>query len=717
MTSDSTPSITLVSEAKAAIWRIFGAGESPSNNSSAYGLIDSVLKKYTRSSDLESSIREVRGWFDSYEDQRWLKSDLSKPVAELIIQGIRTERGETAVWAAGAVAAEVSAPIVRSAWSAGEVDSFTEATISTLEKACHLDQVIDATRCPGIGSQDSVRAQIPKSSVVREGCLRTFMNLDTHGFELVHHGVRPVVRNLVEFVIALRPVQFQGMILRLDHPVVQTLAAHHMVDVERQTDHRKTLEWITERSCESLIALAIVNTLNAVNRMDDDIRSVSHRDGERYISDTEPRPSQDDLDAGVSSLLSGLVARLSVLDPRDGTRWIGELLSGAPYILHAHGHLEIPRRIEQLEGSCTDLLARLTRKISLDEFLAQLRAGLCQTPRTTWTRHIADLAWELRGSDISRAVEIAQFAILEDERQVSAELRDNHMFLDWSDYNDREWMRSLGAGLALSQDELPLSTWVFDRCRMLPLSVWDAEEDYQAFMTANRAAEHWFLIALHAIAPLQALGRPCDSQTIRVLSEALWTHCHFAGQFLHSHPANSIVSEYAARVVTETTDSNDAWLLDMARNPGVGARALWGLIHQRKLKTDHADRTDRDYEDPLEDALIRVAQDRFYDDNLLDFEALRYWAQLWLSLEAADESEHTAMALIAFRFRPQDRPDKILVLKLLALASTRRRLSSTVMNFIASLYGQIWPGYTPREERSDREKVDSFLNRSHGRVL
>ena len=149
MTSDSTPSITLVSEAKAAIWRIFGAGESPSNNSSAYGLIDSVLKEYTRSSDLESSTREVRGWFDSYKDQRWLKSDLSKPVAELIIQGIRTERGETAVWAAGAVDAEVSAPIVRSAWSAGEVDSFTEATISTLEKACHLDQVIDATRCPG----------------------------------------------------------------------------------------------------------------------------------------------------------------------------------------------------------------------------------------------------------------------------------------------------------------------------------------------------------------------------------------------------------------------------------------------------------------------------------------------------------------------------------------------------------------------------------------
>ena len=717
MTSSNTPSIFLATEAKSAIWRIFGAGESPSNSYSTYCLIEPVLKKYARSTDLDSSVTEVRGWFDSYGRQRWLKSELSGNVAELIIQGIRNERGETAVWAAGAIDAELTAPMFRSAWSSEEIDSFIEAAVSTLEKACHLDQVVDATRCQGLGSQGSVIAHIPKNSVVREGRLQTFMHLDIHGFELVHQGIRPVVGNLIQLVIDLRPEHFQGMIQRLDHPVIQTRAAHHMVFAERPTDHRKTLEWITEGSCESLIALAIVNTLNSVNRLDDDIRSASHRKVDPYNSGTELRPSQDNLDSAAGDLLSGLIARLSLLDPTECIGWIGELLSGAPYILHAYGHVHVPRRIEQLERSCTELLRRLVCHVPVETFLSELRAGLCLTPRTTWTRHMADLAWEIHDADLPQAAEIARATIVEHERQVTAELRNNHMFLNWSDYHDREWIRSLGTSVALSRDNLNLSTWVFERCRKLPLSVWDAEENYQAFKTADRAAQHWFLIGLHAIAPLQELGRPCDSQTIRVLSESLWTHCHFVGQFLQRQPANSVVSEYAARLASESAGPDDAWLLDMARNPGVGPRALWGLIHQRRLKAVRAEKTELQYEDPLEDALIGVAQERFQEDNLLHLDALKYWAQLWLLVEAADESERTAMAIIAFRLRSQDRQDEILVLKLLALVSTTKQLRSKIMTLFRSIYRHIWPGYTPNEEKSDREEVDNFLNRSHGRVL
>ena len=278
-----------------------------------------------------------------------------------------------------------------------------------------------------------------------------------------------------------------------------------MIVMVRHSDHRRSLLWITEGSCDALIALAIVHTLNTVNKLNEELQSADRVDAGQYIWSTELRPPQDDLDTAAADLLTGLVDRLAVLEPLACARWIGELLSGAPYVLHRRGDCEIPRRIEQLERACTELLARLVRQSWSDELLAEFRAGLCLTPRTTWTRHVAEIAWKIRDVEPARAAEIAQATLNEHERQVAEQLEQNRLFLDWNDWHHRQWISGLGVALALSSKELDLPSWVSARCRALPLSVWDAEENCEAFNTADRAAQHWFLIALHAIEALKEL--------------------------------------------------------------------------------------------------------------------------------------------------------------------------------------------------------------------
>ena len=162
---------------------------------------------------------------------------------------------------------------------------------------------------------------------------------------------------------------------------MQARAAHHMVSAARQHDLRAIVQWIAHDSCDGLIALAIVHTLNTVNRLDHDLRLADRMEADRYTPSTHLRPPQDDLDAAAASLLQGLVDQLALLDPSACARWIGELLSGATFVLHRHHDHEIPRRVAQLEEACTDLCVRLFRESWSDNLLPELIAGLRHTPR------------------------------------------------------------------------------------------------------------------------------------------------------------------------------------------------------------------------------------------------------------------------------------------------------------------------------------------------
>ena len=274
---------------------------------------------------------------------------MREPVAVLILEGVGTKREETAIWAISSIDANQAVPLIHSFWSPGEIDSFVEAALKTLKKLCDRDEVLNATRL-GNTVQDSNTVKIPKNAVSRKGRLETFRHLD---MKWRRPRLYSEVGNLVELVIELRPEQFETMIKKFDHPVVQAWAASHMIVAARRLKHRMTLEWITEESCDALVALAIVHTLNTVNKLDDDLQYADRMGVDQYRWSTELRLPQDDLESAAVSLINDLVDRLAVFDPLACARWVGELLSEAPCRFRQHGGHEKPLRIEQLEGACT----------------------------------------------------------------------------------------------------------------------------------------------------------------------------------------------------------------------------------------------------------------------------------------------------------------------------------------------------------------------------
>ena len=330
---------------------------------------------------------------------------------------------------------------------------------------------------------------------------------------------------------------------------------------------------------------------------------------------------------------------------------------------------------------------------------------------------MAEIAWELRDVEPARAAEIAGTALDEHERQITAEMERDHVFLEWHDWDHREWLTCLGIALAMSCNEIDLPHWVRSRCHALPLSVWDAEENYSAFSSADRVVQHRFLVALHAIPILKLLEHPADPASVRALAETLWAHSSFAERHLHGHADTSIVVEYAARYAIEDGAPTDAWLLEQVRNSGLPPRSLWALIDQRIQRNCRDDGKEAPDEEAILTEFARIASNRFGDGGGFNLEALRYWGLLWLLLGAVDEAEKTATAIFAFPLRAHDRGYKILALKLLARVARSRPLSPALAEFSASLYRQLWSSYTPGEERADRQQIDETLQQSVSRIL
>lgn len=712
MIARTKPSLHLPAEAKAVIWQIFGAGESPLTGRSTFDLIEPVIRKHVSSSKQRDwAISTVRGWFETIGEQRWLKPNIRERVAVLILEGIGADRSETAIWAIGSIDGDLAANIIRSGWPPEEIDSFVEAALAALESICERDEVLNAAGVVPYAEVQSGKARIPRDAVQHDGRLDTFRHLWSHGFDLIHRALYPPAGNLIELVVDLQPERFASLIEQLDHPVMQARAAHHMVNRTQASDHCKPLLWITEDSCDALIALAIVHTLDTVNRLEEDIRHPDRLGEDRHILNTQVRPPQEDLDAAAFKLLNDLVDRLAMLDRQACAQWIGELLSGAPYVLIGGGDLEKPPRIKQLEKLGVELLVRLVRHAWSDDLPAALLAGLCLTPRTTWTRHLAEVAWEVRDVEPARAAKLARTTLDELERRVTDELERGNLFLNWNNWHDREWIAGLGAALALSSEDLDLPEWVSTRCRALPLSVWDAERSYQTFSSADRAAQIWLLVALHAVAGLKQIGRAVDPVRVRALAEAAWTHCYFTAQYLPDGRDASVVAEHAARSAIEFGDPSDLWLLEQARSPKVGSRALWALIDQRKKKAAREGERHAGYNEIVMDEVAHTASNRFADGGSYGLESLHYWGLLWLMLGANEQARRTAKAILAFPMRGFDRGSKILVLELLTAGADGQGMDQATRDCIGSTYRDLWPiyGYTPDTERADRQRIDELL--------
>lgn len=711
MNGGNMPPYLLLPGVTNAVWRIFGEGESPEKRISSYELIKPMVDKHVSSHDRAHMIEEIRSWFESYGGQTWLKSDVCESVAALILEGVLKERSAIATWAIGSIEPDLAASMIKSGWPKDRIDAFVDDACKELQRVCDRDEVLDVTKCTRFTSSeslDSSQIKIPKDALIHEGRLETYENLEAYSFELIHSGLYRAVGNLIDLVIDLRPGQLRSLINDLDHPVVRARAANRMVTKRVRLDHRTPVEWITRGSCDAEVALAIFHALNTLNGLDRDIQAAV----QGLVSDdhwsTELRAPDDDLDGAASDLLTTLVGRLTLLDPPRCAGWIGELLTRAPYILSHDGGSEIPGRLEELEKVCNRSLARLARESWSDELFASLREGLRLTPRDTWTRHLAEVAWEIRDDSPERAAEIAQATLEEDKRYIAKGLKAGNLYAHGSDWHTQQWIQCLGIALALSCDNVDLRRWVSERCRALPLSVWDAEEHHEAFSHADKAAQHWFLVALLAIPALSDLNRRVTPATVLDLAEKVFAHCRFAKCHLLDHPEASEVVEYAARCAVEYAGPNETWVLEQARSVGVGPRALWALIDQQGRRTS-SQIENAPVSKVFAEQFVSASSERFRDGNHEDLESLGFWGQLWLSLEAVDEAEHTAKKLIALLHREDSDGYRILVLKLLALVHSKRRLSKELAEYFISLYRQLWPGYTPPDRREDRKEIDDRM--------
>ena len=719
MSADTNSASDLCPQVRDLVWRIFGAGASPMTRESIFDLIQPVISK--RSSlpqhERNACIAEIRGWFHTHNERHWLKAEMCQSVAETILDVIGTDFSDTAVWAVGSIDAEIVLPLVRARWSDEDVEAFCSLAIAKVQRAIEDERIFDAYRASRYLGGDHTRATVPRESIEQESKLNTFRHLDSHGWELVHYAVDHAVSNLVQLLVDLQRSRFPSLVASLDHPVLQALATEHFIPAALRADHRAPLKWIDQVACDALVALAVFHSLSTVNILDEESKTDPVKGSPDYWR-TELRPGRDDLDAAARSLLHALVQELANLAPLQCVKWLGELLSAAPYILHGNQNREKPQRVAALEEACIQQLAHHFTADPTDEALNALRSGLSLTPRNTWNRHVADLAWYMHADTPEGAQRLALATIELHMQQIHNDQADNRFFLHWEDWHFHEWIDAMGRALLLSAQR-PSSNyfteWIAARCLELPLSAWDAEEHYSAFLTADRIAQHWFLVAIATFHHATLLGLTTDPKDIRALAELVWSHCHFTEHHRCIDADVSVAAEAVARaVVVHLGELDDAWLLQQVANSALCSRAVWGLADQYLQSHQSGDRGDQQHCIRFIAKFANAAVARFGDASQYSIGSLNYWARLWLLLDNSGVAEQTAIAITkaTSQLRALPRAQDILILKLLALATCEQRLNLDSERYFTETYRHLWMPYTPDTERSDRAEVDAYLRKS-----
>ena len=698
---DIRPNSSLPTEAARAVWRLFGNGESPLRRETTFGLIEKVLGKHVPQLKRGQVVAEVRGWFELHGDQRLLKDEMLEPVAHLILDGVRdalsTRNGlgdrETAFCAVGSIEPDTAATAITSSWSREELDAFTKYTFRTLKALSLKAGILDANR---IQRLEGVNAKAHLKPDEGDRGLKFYWELQDSEWWL-----HSCVANMVELLVKLNPDNFPALIESIDHPVVQIRAARCVVDGYESAHHRKPLDWLSGTPTDALVALAAIHILGSINSLDSEFRWQEGRVGE-----------YDVLDPDAFYLLSGLVDRLSKLEPIRCARWVVELLSYGMFILNAQGRSEKPRRVEQLEELCTPQLEGLVLQHWSDELLDNLRVGLCLTPMVPRILPIAQVAFDIRIAQPARSVKLARLILEAHELQI-AEKSDNGrtFFYDMGYWADRDLVSGLCTALVLSDEDLDLQEWVSDKCHALPLSAWDAEENYDRFLAAEKVAQFRFLVALYATRMLPHVGRADGPTTAVALSERLWTHCQFIGRYIDRHLEGSDVAERAAQIAISLGEPGDEWVLKQARHPGVGPRTLWALLDQYTSNGDQGIGPNDEHRFLVVAELRHIVSERFGDVRGLHQAELYYLGKLWLLLEGSAEAYQTAMAIVSLSQQKLSRAHKTIALKLLAYAASEQRLVPEAENKIASLYNELWSSYTPTEERADRQQIDELLKR------
>lgn len=699
--------------AGAVAWRVFGAGESPTTPMSSYELIDGVIQKHVASDKQPFVAATVRGWFEESGGYRWLRDEAKPEVAREILEGIGVPFTERAVWAVAAIDADVMQPAMETRWTNSETVPFMEAVYEALADVSRQDQIMDPSLLRGLTRQEAESARVPRDAIEKESALWTFHHLEQHQADLVVFGLYPAVARLVDLAVALDGGNPRRAIERLEHPALQARAMFRMQESRASDEVGECLEWIARDSGEAVIAAAIFHVLRAATN------ARIERDREECMTGVPSNPAlqreeaNEQRDGNQEPLIEALVSRLAALETRACARWIGEILSFSVRALGGGMKSGKASVLEELERACLACVGEFLVESPSQELVDDFKAGLRRRPDHLWTGYLARVAWLIRERAGELASEIARDALVSYEAQVEDAGYGGAVAGDWFAWNDRNWLEALGSAVALSSPDLCYVEWASDRCRKLPLSAWDAEERYGEFIRAEPLAQQWFFLAFLAMAPSRELGRPVQPDAVRALAEALWRHTWFAREHVHGEPDASVPVEFAARMAVKFGEADDVWILEQTGTGRVGPQALWALLDQRGIRNCSIPETsDRD-EQIFRSELSGCASRRFASDDAFDLLTLQHWGRLWLRLDAAEQAEQTAVALMGFPDLVRDRGRAILVLRLLGMAVQSGRLNRELGDRVTLLYNDLWSTYgstVPEEEEERREIEGAFAD-------
>ena len=494
--------------AKAVIWQIFGIGESPLTPRTTFELIDPIIRSHIRIEDRDLVISEIADCFEIHGEQRWLKNDMGVPIAVLILEGVRDAVShpnaitgqDTAFWAIGSIDPDIAAPIIRSVWSVAEHTAFAGYALDILGYLSENDDVLDAHRITRI---DATGGKVSVEDVPRNRRLDMLRRLEG-SFYYLYPGVAKVIQLLVD----LHPSNFYALVDRIDHPYLQVMAADVMEQKHGSENGYAPSQWITGTASNDLVRLSVVRTIEKTNELDWEVR---RRSGSSAAHD-------DESERAAARLLEDLVDHIASIEPIRRTANVFELLDYAGRALTSDGRGIKPSQVELLQELCVGRLVQLATESWSDEFRSELQSGLTLNSLTPLAYPLAELAWQLRLTQPERAAEITKLilnSMMEQiDRAVSGEER---LYYSPTDWRDHDWILGYGVALALSNRDLDYVKWLSESCRELPLSVWDREENFESFLTADWIAQFHFLIALFAVQVRTKMGCAVDPKSVRDL--------------------------------------------------------------------------------------------------------------------------------------------------------------------------------------------------------
>lgn len=676
-----------------AVWRIFGNGWAPSKQSTCRDLVEPIIKKQLGKTDkADRAIVEIRSWFEPDGGPNELRRDMSEPVAGIIVDGIREalstatgiENHETAFWAMGSIDAKVAAPIMRSSWSPEQIDKFAAYVLDTLQSLHKRGNIIDPKHVFG---PDIRGATAHTHEMAHDDPLRTFrVGLDAayEASRLMYSGI-PSVAYLV---LELKPEMLPKLVNKVQDRLLQSFAAFCVADIHPASDYRQPLNWIADTSSTTLIALAILHILEIVR--------------EREIASGTLRNSGSAETADlvdVSEPIADLVSGIAALGPARSTWWAFELLNHTSF-----GPDRKQAMAEQVEQRCTQLLEDNVVNHWSNEVTNELEDGLRRGTLAPRGKPLADIAWGMRDAQPEKASQISRIILDEHERRMTIALEDDAHFPYLAGrWNHQDWLIALGAAVVIHHNDVDPMDWAMEKCKALPLSAWDADEEDGVFRGAEQVARTQMTIGLYAVQLLTEAGRALDCGKLRTFVEKVWAHADFVRKYYGVVGEDSGTAAFAARVAAGLGEPDQAWVLQQAYSPAIDPQTLWTLLDRIKSQDNAV------FHDKTLEEIRKIASDRYINPGEAHPQSAPHLANLWVLLDAPQEAAKTAQVLLTYHPSLADRAHSIAILKMLAFAECEGEIEDDLVETSRSLYGELWGKYTPQHEIHAQQEIDAFL--------